>query len=138
MPVTFDTETIQLINLFENLNKVHVKDCLIDGDNTVYFVVQGDVSRAIGKNGTGIRNTERLIRRYVKVVSFSDDLERFVKNLIPQAHSVNIKTEGDKIFIEVGTDKNSKAIVIGRDGKNLKVYKELLQRSYHVSDVTVR
>lgn len=138
MPVTFDTETIQLITLFENINKVHVKDCFFDGNNTVYFVVQGDVGKVIGKNGIGVRNTERLIRKDVKIVGFSEDLEKFVRNLIPQTNSVNIKNVNNKILIEIRIDKNSKPIVIGRDRKNLKVYKELLQRNHNVSDVIIR
>ncbi len=138
MPVTFDTETIQLITLFENITHTQVKDCLTDGNKTVYFVVQGNIGKAVGKNGVSVKNTERLIRRDVRIVEFSDDLERFVKNLIPQTNSIKMTNENNRIILEIWIDRNSKPIVIGRDGKNLKVYKELLQRSHDISDVIIR
>ena len=139
MPVTFDTETIKLVALFENITHVSVKDCLMDGDNTVYFVIsEGNVGKAIGKNGSSVRHAENLIRKDVKLVEFSNDLDRFIRNLIPKTNFVKIKNEDNRISVDIWVDKNYKSIVIGRDGKNLKIYKELLQRCHDVSDVTIR
>ena len=140
MPVTLDTETIRLVTLFENLTGAGVKDCLVDKENgVIYFVMnEGDVGKAIGKNGSVIKRTENLIKKYIKVFEFSNDLERFVKNLIPRITSVKLKAENGKNIVDVWVDKNDKAIVIGRDGKNLKVYKELLERNHNVNGIVVR
>ncbi|MBI2545328.1 MAG: NusA-like transcription termination signal-binding factor [Candidatus Aenigmarchaeota archaeon] len=138
MPVTFDTDTIQLINLFENVTKAHVKDCFVNDDNIVYFIVKGSVGKAVGKNGASIKSTERMIRKGVRVVQFSENLETYAKNLIPQATKIATRNENGKIFLDVWIDRNTKPIIIGRDGKNLKVLKELLQRSHDVFDVIIR
>ena len=140
MPVTLDTETIRLVTFFENLTGAGVKDCLVDKENgVIYFVMnEGDVGKAIGKNGSVIKKTENLIKKDIKVFEFSNDLERFVKNLIPKIISVKLKTENGKNIVDVWIDKNDKAIVIGRDGKNLKVYKELLERNHNVNGIVVR
>lgn len=138
MPVTFDTDTIQLINLFENVTKAHVKDCFVNDDNIVYFIVKGSVGKAVGKNGASIKSTERMIRKGVRVVQFSENLETYAKNLIPQATKIATRNENGKIFLDVWIDRNTKPIIIGRDGKNLKVLKELLQRSHDVFDVVIR
>jgi N utilization substance protein A len=56
MPVTFDTETIRMITLFENITGAPVKDCLIE-ENTLYLVVdEGKVGIAIGKNGNSVKH----------------------------------------------------------------------------------
>lgn len=139
MTVTFNTESIRLITLFENLTGTAVKDCVIDSaNNTVYFVIEeGKIAIAIGKNGGSVKNAERLIKKNIKIFEFSPDLSCFIKNLIPQATEIKIKN-GEKISVEVRVEKKDRAIVIGREGKNLKLYKELLERNHGVNELIIR
>ena len=137
---TFDTETIRLINLFENVTGAPVKDCLVDSaTNTIYFIVdQGKVGIAIGKNGNSVKKAERITGKSIKLFEFSKDIVLFVKNLIPQVSEVKIRSEDGKSVVEIKVEKKSKALVIGRDGKNLKIYKELLQRNQGINDLIIR
>ncbi|MEM5794447.1 MAG: NusA-like transcription termination signal-binding factor [Candidatus Aenigmatarchaeota archaeon] len=140
MSLTFNTETIRLITLFENLTGARVKDCVIDKEsNTVYFLVEeGMIGIAIGKNGSVVKNAEKLIGKNIKIFEFSKDLKTFVKKLIPQANEIRIKNENNSIIVEVKVDKKEKALVIGRDEKNLKILKQLFQRNHKVNDLVVR
>ena len=140
MTLLFDNDTIRLMNLFENITGAPVKDCLIDNENgIVYFVVVEDkVGVAIGKNGAAVKKAERMIGKSIKLFEYSKDLTSFVKKLVPQANGVKIRTEDDKTIIEIKVDKKDKAMVIGRDAKNLKLFKELLQRNHNVGDIVVR
>jgi len=140
MQVTLDTETIRLITLFENLTGAGVRDCLVDSAaSVVYFVIEeGEVGKAIGKNGSIVKKTENLIKKGIKVFEFSNDAEKFVRNLIPQINLVKLKNENGRNVMDIWVDKRDKAVVIGRDGKNLKIFKELLQRNHDVSEVMVR
>jgi N utilization substance protein A len=72
MSLTFDTDSIRLITLFENLTGTMVKDCIVDSkNNTVYFVIEeGKVGIAIGKNGGCVKNVERLIKKMLKYLNF--------------------------------------------------------------------
>ncbi len=140
MQLTLDTDTIRLITLFENLTGAGVRDCLVDDDNgIVYFVIdEGQIGKAIGKNGSSVKNTENLIKKDIKVFEFSEDAERFVRNLIPNVNSLRLKAENGRNVVEIWIDKKDKAGVIGRDGKNLKIYKELLQRNHDINEIKVR
>jgi len=140
MPVTFDTETIRLITLFENVTKATIKDCFInDSNDTAYFIVdEGKIGLAIGKDGTTVKHVESLIKKNIKVFEFSKDLVRFAKNVIPYINNVNVRNNGKDVIVEVNVDKKNKAVVIGRDGKNLELYRKLLNRNHGVSDVVVR
>jgi transcription antitermination factor NusA-like protein len=51
---------------------------------------------------------------------------------------MKISDEEGKIVIEVSVEKNDRAMIIGREGKNLKILKELLKRSHGVSDLIIR
>jgi len=138
MAMTFDTETIRLMTLFENLTGVSVKDCLIE-ENVMHLIVEeGKLGIAIGKNGNSVKNAEGVMKKTIKLYEFSADLSKFVKNLIPKAVGVTINSDGDRIVVEVKVERNDRPMVIGRDGKNLKILKELLKRSHNVSDLIIR
>ena len=135
---TFDTDTLRLMTLFENMTRAAPKDCIVDG-NSVYFVVEeGKGGAAIGKNGSNVKRVEAAIKKDVKIFVFSSSLETFVKNMIPQANGVSVKAAEGGTIVEIKVDRGSKAMVIGRDGKNIKLFKELLRRNHNVDDLVVR
>ncbi|MDI6798577.1 MAG: NusA-like transcription termination signal-binding factor [Candidatus Aenigmarchaeota archaeon] len=140
MSLVFDTEAIHLITLFENVTGAPVKDCVVDNTtNTVYFVIEeGKVGTAIGKNGNSVKNAERIIGKNIKLFEFSKDISGFIKKLIPQAVEIKIRNENGRITAEVKIEKKDKALVIGRDGRNIKILKELLHRNHQVNDLVVR
>jgi len=138
MSTTFDTETIRLMAIFENLTGASIKDCIID-ENILYLVVdEGKIGIAIGKNGDSVKNAESVLNKTIKLFEFSSDLTKFVKNLIPKAINVTVNNEDDKIVVEVKVDRSDRPMIIGRDAKNLKIFKELLKRSHNVSDLIIR
>ena len=138
MTQKFDTETIRLINLFENVTGATVKDCIVNGDTVYYVIDEGKIGIAIGKNGSSVRHAEKMIGKTVKLFEFSPELVKFVRNLVPQANDVKVKDENNEIIVEIRVDKKNRALVIGRDRKNLNLYKELLQRNYNINDLIVR
>jgi len=138
MSTTFDTETIRLMAIFENLTGASIKDCIVD-ENILYLVVdEGKIGIAIGRNGDSVKNAEGVLNKTIKLFEFSSDLTKFVKNLVPKAINVTVNNEDDKIVVEVKVDRSDRPMVIGRDAKNLKIFKELLKRSHNVSDLIIR
>lgn len=140
MTLNFDPETIRLMTLFENIMHVRVKDCILDtNNNTVYFIVEeGMIGMAIGKNGNSVKYAERVIGKTIKLFEFSNNLIEFVKKIIPQTTAIKVRNEDSRITIEIHVEKKNRPIVIGREGRNLKLYKELLKRNHKVDDLVVR
>lgn len=138
MSVSFDTDTIRLITLFENITGAPVKDCLVN-ENIIYLIIaEGKVGIAIGKNGNSVKHAENIMGKMIKLFEYSPDAGKFVKNLIPQANEVKIEKKDDKLVAEIRVDKKDRAIVIGRDSKNLKLFKELLHRNHNIDELIVR
>lgn len=139
MRLTLNTEEIRLITLFEDITGAHAKDCIMDGEEDVvcFLVEEGKIGDAIGKNGKKVKKVERAAGKRVKLFEFSHDLKKFVKNLIPQTNSVVVKGN-DKKIVEIRVNKGNRAFVIGRDRRNLKLYKELLKRNHNVEDLRLR
>jgi len=58
--------------------------------------------------------------------------------LIQKTEEIRIRREESKLIVEVRVEKKYKPMVIGRDGKKLKIFKEILQRNHNVDDLIIR
>ncbi|MCD6226268.1 MAG: NusA-like transcription termination signal-binding factor [Candidatus Aenigmarchaeota archaeon] len=133
----FTTETMRLLTLFENITNVPVRDCFLD-NGVVYYIVEENKARlAIGKDGVSIKNAEKIIGKKIKIYEYSPDLEKFVKNLIPQTKEIKI-IKNDENIVQIKVSKNDKGFVIGRGGEKIKIYKEILKRIHNVVDLQVK
>lgn len=132
MTVKLTTDCIRVIALFEQVTNVHAKDCLIF-DDEIYFVVDEKyVGKAIGKNGSNMRNLRNMMNnRHVKVFACSNDLEQSVKLMVPQAKKIEI--DGNSVVITV--QRSEKVAVIGKSGRNINAIREVLKRRFHVKKV---
>lgn len=138
MTITFTTETIRLLTLFENLTSVSVKDCFENHETVYYIVEEGKIGLAIGKGGNSIKQVEKMLRKKVKVYEYSSDISSFVKNLMPNVKEVNIIEENGKDIVEVKVNKQDRGFIIGRGGEKIKIYKEILKRVHNISDLKVK
>jgi N utilization substance protein A len=136
--LTFDTQTIRLIVLFESMTGTSVRDCVIDPERRMaYFVVvRGDIGRAIGLRGGRIKKFERATKLSARAIEFTQDVSEFVRRLIPQAVSVHIGESGTDVEVRVA--KEDRGQVLGRNRRNLKLYQRLLKRNHGVTRLIIR
>ncbi len=134
MKVTLDARNIQSISLFQNLTNSSVLDCLEESDMIFFVVSEGQYGLAVGKNGSKIKNAERVFKKTIKVFEYSPDLNKFVSNLIPEALEVNLSEKG----VQVKIKPNDKPKVIGRGGKNIRIVTKFLQRLFDVENLKIK
>lgn len=134
MKVTLDQNTIQSINLFQTLTGSSVVDCLVEEDCIYFVVADGQYGLTVGKNGVKIKNAERVFKKPIKVFEYSEDLEGFIRKLIPETEEISGK--GKLIFIKVS--QKDKPKVVGKAGKNIKIVNRFLQRLFDVEELKVK
>ncbi len=136
--VKYTTEDLMAIAAFEKLTRTQVVDYINAGD-TAYFLIKGRISNAIGKRGEKIRKIEELMGKRVKVFRYADDLETFVKNLmLVDVKDTKVLKNDGKIIVKVEVDRKHRPVVIGREGKNIKVIREFLKRWFDVHDIKLK
>jgi len=134
MSIKLTTEHVRIVGTFERFTRVSVRDCLIN-DDTVYFLIEpGKMGMAIGKNGNKIRNVCRALNKKVKIFEYADTPEKLVRNLIPNITS--IENSGDVITVSIPSSDRS--TVIGKNGKNIKMIREFLNRHFHIKNLRLR
>ncbi len=135
MNITYDQQTIGLITMFEKLTGTSVKNCHKDS-SIVFIVKEGDIGKAIGKNGKNVQRLTNIIKKPIRIVEYSEDPVQFVKNLTRNTNSKIYKAESGEIIIEPATSKD-KGIIFGRDKKNLKYLQDLVAQ-HHNTPLTVK
>jgi len=134
MGIKLTTETIRVVGIFERLIGVHVKDCLINED-TVYFLIEpGKMGMVIGKKGFKIKNVCNTLGKKVKIFEYAETPERLVRNFIPNINSIEI-SEG---VITVSVPASDKSTVIGKNGKNIKMIREFLERHFSIKNLRLK
>ena len=122
-------EIIDHINLFESLTKASVKDCFIN-DIILFVIKEGNIAKAIGKKGRNVFMISNLLKKRIKLVEFSNDAEIFIKNMIYPIEG-KIYKENNLVCIELNKSSD-KAIIFGRDRKNLNELQKIVSKYFDV------
>jgi N utilization substance protein A len=134
MSVKLSTDSIRNIAAFEDVTQIHAHDCLITED-CVYFLVDPDkVGLAIGKNGVVIRELRRVFGKTVRVFGRYETPELFVRNAFPHVKSVD--TSNGRITVSIPEEDRVSAI--GKNGRNIKAIRELMERHFPIKDLRVK
>ena|SRR3989344_4126144 len=135
--IKYNAELLKLMSMFENRTGVKIKDCFFDNFKRLWFVVnEGDVGRAVGRNGSKARRLEQLLKQRLRIFEFTPDLKAFVQGLIYPLKAEEIIINGDIVTIK-GADTKTKGLLIGRNAQNLGNYESIIKRYFPVEKVRV-
>ena len=134
MKLTLDS--INNINIFENLTGAKVKDCFSENGKLVFLVEEGNVKLAIGKNGSNVKRVSKVLKKDIKIIAFSAEVCKFVSNLIYPNKADEINLEGKIVTITV-SDNVIKGRIFGRSRENLKRINSVVKNYFDVEDVKV-
>src|SRR3989338_1974257 len=130
-------DSINNINLFERLTGARVKDCLAQGDGSLWFLVEeGSIKKALGKDNSNINRVGRIMKKKIRIIGFSKDVCIFVRNLIYPNKVDDIKLE-EKIVKIVVQDSVIKGRIFGRSRENLKKINDLVKNYFDVEEVKI-
>jgi len=131
---------IGCIAAFQRVTKALAKDCIINEDNSITFVVgPHDMGLAIGKNGANIKQAEKILKKGVTVVEYSEDPVKFIKNVMYpiRPKTINIEGKDSNLIAKISVEKRDRASVIGSRGRNIQRIKNLVSRHHDIGNIVV-
>lgn len=135
---TYDTEMIRAINLFESITDVDARYAIIKEDEAYFIVPEGKAGMAIGKGGKIVQKVQDRLGRDVKIYEYSDNLGKFINNLVPSnLRGVSVTEEDDYKKVEIDVPQDSKGRVVGKNGNKIDSIREILARTHDVNEVVV-
>lgn len=138
--IRFTEETMRYVSLFQDTTRTTVVDCLDTPERLIFVVKQGDIGRAIGRKGEHVSTLRRKMNKDIHVVEYNDDPKEFIGNVFRAygVKKVDVETRDDGIVhATVTVDTAQKGKAIGREGRNLRVFRDLIVRHHPVQSVSV-
>ena len=134
--ITFNTEMLKFMNLFETLTHAKLKDCFFDREKLVFLVEPGEMGKALGRNKANIMKLEKMLNRKIKIVEFSPNRLQFITNYLAPLRITDIKEEGDLIII-TGADTKTKGLIIGIKARNLRNLEKIVSKYFKIDEIKV-
>lgn len=134
MAVKLGIDSIRTIALFEKITNVHAKDCLITEDCVYFLVDPHKIGLAIGKNGAVIKEVRKSLGKQVKIFGYSDKPEDMIRNMIPNIKNLNFNNG----IMVITVSLEDKVAVIGKNGRNIKAIKEIMERHFSIKHIKLR
>lgn len=136
--VTYDTENIRTMNMFESVTGVEAIDVITKEDEVYFIVPEGKAGMAIGKGGKIVKKIQNKIGKDVKIYEYSDNLGKFLNNLVPtDLRGVDIEDEDGEKKVEISVSSDNKGRVVGKNGNKIDSIRDILQRTHGVDEVKV-
>ncbi|MFP4169587.1 MAG: NusA-like transcription termination signal-binding factor [Methanomassiliicoccales archaeon] len=137
--ITFTAETLRYISLFENITKTRVKDCLETEDKLVFVVEPGHANRAVGKGGEHVIKLKNVTGKNIQVIEYANEPEKFIRNVFYNynVQNVEIENRGSVVHATVTVDPKVKGRAIGKNGRNLKIARDVVNRHHNVQSISV-
>ena len=133
--IKLSTEELQYITLFEKETGAIVKDCIINNNEIIVVVKEGDMGLAIGRRGEIINKFREKIGKKISVIEYSNDVSKFVKNLFAPVVLDDVKVEDDVIVISLNGKDNRR--IMGKKGRRIRRAKDILNRHFGIREINV-
>jgi N utilization substance protein A len=140
--IKLTSDQLGLISIFQNMSGATVRDCIVDdkGSRLIFIVNKGQMGLAIGKRGATIQNIERVVKKPIEVVEWSDDPAEMIRNALDpgavQEVRLTDKLDGTK-SISVIVDARRKGAVLGRGGKNAEKVRLIAKKYFDIGSVQI-
>ncbi|MCE4626644.1 MAG: NusA-like transcription termination signal-binding factor [Desulfurococcales archaeon] len=135
-------EELRYLSILEELTGALGIRCIVDEDNNklIFLVKDTDVGKAIGRGGKNVKLLRALLKKNIEIVPYGEDLDTMVKNLFPSVKILGIdvnERNGEKqVIVKVAEEDKGRAI--GKEGRNIKRARLVLQKLYGVSSVVIK
>ncbi len=135
--IRYDTATIKTMSFFESATHAKLKDCFVDQNNMLVFVVEpAQYGLAVGRGGANVRKLEESLKRKIKIAEYSDNIASFIESLIHPSGAKSIDVAGDMVAITPDSPA-SRSHLIGRAGKNVRNFESIIRRYFQIKELKV-
>lgn len=133
----YDVELLQTMSLFEKITKARLKDLVWFKDKLIFIVKPGELVKALGKNKVNVEKIEKAINRKIKIVEYSPDKLRFIRNVMSPLRILEISEEEEGVVVIKGPDQKTKGLMIGSKAQNLRLYEDIVKKYHELNEIKV-
>ena len=138
--IALTNEAMKCIRMGTQIIHVDIIDCMIDDDKVIFVVRRGQLGAAIGKNAKNLERLRNVFKKTIKFVEEESDKKHFIRNLCKPYEIDEIQLAGSEeepvAIISVSASDKSK--LIGKNGRNIEMIRDLAKRHHNFKDVQIK
>jgi len=138
--IMLSNELMQYINMANKVTKTDILDCITTEDKIIFIVRKGQLGAAIGIKAKNLEKLRVLFKKTIKFVEYDPDKQRFIVNLFKpyKINSVTLEGNSDSYVAKVEVSVGDKSKIIGKDGRNIELIRNLARRHHSIKDVQIK
>ena len=138
--IMLSNEDMQYINMANKITKTDILDCISTEDKIIFIVKKGQLGAAIGIKAKNLEKLRGLFKKTIKFVEHDSDKQRFIVNLFKpyKINSVTLEGEDNSSVAKVEVSIGDKSKIIGKDGRNIEIIRNLARRHHGIKDVQIK
>jgi N utilization substance protein A len=140
--IKLTSDQLGLMSIFQNMSGATVRDCIVDDKlgRLIFIINRGQMGLAIGKKGATIQNIERVVKKPVEVVEWSDDPAEMIRNSLDPRFvgevRISDRLDGTK-GASVVVDPRKKGAVLGRGGRNAEKARLIAKKYFDIANLQI-
>ncbi|MCL6091030.1 MAG: NusA-like transcription termination signal-binding factor [Candidatus Thermoplasmatota archaeon] len=138
--VTIDNKIMGYIALFERIGRVELRECLENEDMVLFIVGERKLAELFKRNSNIISELKERVNKHILVAESSRDLVTYVKNLFFRfgVKEVIVTWKEGQTDILVAVDQGEIGKAIGKEGRNIKLFREALSRGFNIKSLNIK
>ncbi|KAA0005821.1 MAG: NusA-like transcription termination signal-binding factor [Thermoplasmata archaeon] len=137
MKIKISQQEMHYMAIAEGLTRAPIIDC-IERDNRITFIVaKGKLGKAVGKEASNIKKLEKFFKKEVRFVEYDEDKKQFVINLFKPFKVDRVVIDEEKNKVSVVVNERDKGKAIGKEGRNIKILREIAKRQHGINELKV-
>ncbi|MBC7128853.1 MAG: NusA-like transcription termination signal-binding factor [Thermoplasmatales archaeon] len=137
MKIKLTQEEMNYINIAEGFIHTPIIDCVGKEDRITFIVEKGRLGKAVGKEAKNIKKLEEIFKKEVRIVEYDTDIKQFIVNLFKPFKLDKIIFDEKEKKASVVVNPNDKGKAIGKDGRNIKIIREIAKRHHDIEELKV-
>ncbi len=138
--VTIDNKIMGYIALFEKIGRVELRECIENEDMVLFVVGERKLADLFKRNPDVITQLREKINKHILVAESSRDLVTYVKNLFYRfkVKEIIIDWKEGQTDVLVSVDQSEVGKAIGKEGRNIKLFRDAVQRAFNVRSLNIK
>jgi N utilization substance protein A len=138
--IVVDNKIMGYIAIFERIAHTELKECLENEDMIVFIVGEKKMAELFKRNPSFVAELKQKTNKHILVAEASHDLINFVRNIFfrlgVKEIQVNWKEGTTDVLVSVDPMEIGKAI--GKEGRNIKLFRDTVQRFFNIRNLAIK
>ena len=137
MKIKINQQEMHYMAIAEGVTRAPIIDCLERENRITFIVAKGKLGKAVGKEANNIKKLEKFFKKEVRFVEYDDDKKQFIINLFKPFKLDRIIIDEERNRVSVVVNERDKGKAIGKDGRNIKILREIAKRQHGIDEIKV-